>query len=423
MKKYIRIVSGVLVALALIVGLGAMRASAETTDSTAVQIQALLQKIVDLKAQIAALQGQQSDLRGELHDTVQLTRDLARGMSGDDVKELQALLASDPEIYPQGFITGFYGPLTEAAIARWQAKFGVEEGGRVGPQTRLALNMFWRHGGIKNSIVDEMSTSTPGVHGQKVILCHKPAGEDMHTLRIAPPALHAHLAHGDELGECSNEGSDDDDNDDANDDANDDDDSNEESVRDTIDEGDSETYELLGDDYEITVLSITDENDLDNNDPEVEFRHDGEETGMLEEGDEFKFDDGLEIKVKNIEVDGNDGEVDFVLSAEKSDDDDDDSTTLEISHVDEDNIDTDSATIMWKTNEESDSTVWYGTSTPVHINDDEVNREHESGLTKDHDVLLEDLEENTLYYYFVVSRDDEDNTATSSTHSFTTDEE
>ncbi|OGF77220.1 hypothetical protein A3F23_01890 [Candidatus Giovannonibacteria bacterium RIFCSPHIGHO2_12_FULL_43_15] len=67
------------------------------------------------------------------------TRDIALGSIGDDVTQLQALLASDTSIYPQGMITGYYGPLTVQAVKRFQAKYGLPQIGRVGPMTREKL--------------------------------------------------------------------------------------------------------------------------------------------------------------------------------------------------------------------------------------------------------------------------------------------
>ncbi|MBI2640367.1 MAG: fibronectin type III domain-containing protein, partial [Candidatus Sungbacteria bacterium] len=65
----------------------------------------------------------------------ELTRSLSRGSSGDDVRKLQEFLARDKDIYPEGLLTGFFGPLTEAAVKKWQEKHGVESVGIVGPKT------------------------------------------------------------------------------------------------------------------------------------------------------------------------------------------------------------------------------------------------------------------------------------------------
>ena len=68
-----------------------------------------------------------------------LTRQLEIGMTGSDVTELQTYLASDSTLYPEGLITGYFGPLTRAAVMRYQARFGIPQVGRVGPQTLAAI--------------------------------------------------------------------------------------------------------------------------------------------------------------------------------------------------------------------------------------------------------------------------------------------
>lgn len=69
-----------------------------------------------------------------------LTRQLQIGMSGSDVSTLQSFLAQDINIYPQGLITGYFGSLTKAAVARFQALNGILAIGRVGPITLAAIN-------------------------------------------------------------------------------------------------------------------------------------------------------------------------------------------------------------------------------------------------------------------------------------------
>ena len=76
-----------------------------------------------------------------------LSRQLSQGMSGADVSALQRFLAQDRTIYPQGLITGFFGPLTYSAVSNWQARNGIDSVGRVGPITMLAINRWSSTGG------------------------------------------------------------------------------------------------------------------------------------------------------------------------------------------------------------------------------------------------------------------------------------
>lgn len=62
------------------------------------------------------------------------------GSTGSEVTKLQTFLAGNKAIYPEGLITGYYGPLTEAAVMRFQGTYGISRVGRVGPQTLAQLN-------------------------------------------------------------------------------------------------------------------------------------------------------------------------------------------------------------------------------------------------------------------------------------------
>ncbi|MDD5068595.1 MAG: peptidoglycan-binding protein [Candidatus Pacebacteria bacterium] len=70
-----------------------------------------------------------------------LNRQLQLGMSGADVSALQAFLAGLPGVYPQGLVTGYFGPLTKAAVTNFQIRNGIPGVGRVGPLTLAVLNV------------------------------------------------------------------------------------------------------------------------------------------------------------------------------------------------------------------------------------------------------------------------------------------
>lgn len=72
-------------------------------------------------------------------------RGLQFGSTGDEVRLLQEILSKDKMIYPEGMITGYFGPLTEKAVKRFQEKYNIanirDSGyGYVGPKTRGVLN-------------------------------------------------------------------------------------------------------------------------------------------------------------------------------------------------------------------------------------------------------------------------------------------
>jgi len=79
----------------------------------------------------------------------QFKNDLKLGSRGKDVEELQKCLAKDPEVYPEGEITGFFGNATKEAVIKFQEKYkkdilepgGFEKGtGIVSKNTREKLN-------------------------------------------------------------------------------------------------------------------------------------------------------------------------------------------------------------------------------------------------------------------------------------------
>lgn len=59
--------------------------------------------------------------------------------TGGDVSRLQQFLAADSILYPEGLVTGFYGPATGRAVARYQESKGISQTGSVGPQTLASI--------------------------------------------------------------------------------------------------------------------------------------------------------------------------------------------------------------------------------------------------------------------------------------------
>ena len=79
-----------------------------------------------------------------------ITNQLDFGSTGAQVTELQKYLSLNSTIYPSGLVTGYFGPLTQAAVQRFQAANGIVSAGtpettgfgRVGPQTMLKINLL-----------------------------------------------------------------------------------------------------------------------------------------------------------------------------------------------------------------------------------------------------------------------------------------
>ena len=63
---------------------------------------------------------------------------------GDEVRELQRLLQC-LGYYPKDFdLTGYYGPITQDAVIKFQKDKGLDPIGVVGPATRDELNKYFK---------------------------------------------------------------------------------------------------------------------------------------------------------------------------------------------------------------------------------------------------------------------------------------
>lgn len=151
-----KLLAGVLFSAVFVLG-GGIHASAQvatttatTTTTTAPDLSSLQAQIAELLRQVAALQAQLAEVRNantslqndvqQIKQTIQLTTRLRPGMHGEEVKHLQEILATDPNIYSKDDVTGYYGPLTEKAVKHFQKHFGLEQAGVVGPMTLEKIN-------------------------------------------------------------------------------------------------------------------------------------------------------------------------------------------------------------------------------------------------------------------------------------------
>lgn len=69
------------------------------------------------------------------------------GETNSDVTSLQTFFKDNSAIYPEGLVTGYFGSLTKSAVMRFQAQYGLDQVGRVGPMTRDKINDLITTGG------------------------------------------------------------------------------------------------------------------------------------------------------------------------------------------------------------------------------------------------------------------------------------
>lgn len=79
---------------------------------------------------------------------LRIEKRLERGMRGTDVRKLQKILATDPAIYPEGLVTGYFGKLTQRAVERFQERNDLPRLGKLGPETRAKMNAILKENRI-----------------------------------------------------------------------------------------------------------------------------------------------------------------------------------------------------------------------------------------------------------------------------------
>ncbi|MFA5172979.1 MAG: peptidoglycan-binding domain-containing protein [Candidatus Paceibacterota bacterium] len=115
-------------------------------------------------------------------------RTLKKGMTGDDVKTLQEILAKDPAVYPEGIISSYFGEATERALGKFQEKEGIvnkaegeENGyGTAGPRTRETLKKY-----LPSEIIEEAKSEEKTTAEEKIITPPVPVQEEAKPEEVA----------------------------------------------------------------------------------------------------------------------------------------------------------------------------------------------------------------------------------------------
>jgi len=115
-----------------------------------------------------------------------------RGMKGESIKVIQEILKENPTIYPEGYVTGYFGPLTEKAIKRVQKKCGLPKTGILDEETQKCIfpikykvKVVFPNGGEVldrnqlQTIKWSVETVTPSSEGLKTLPLWKKASIDL----------------------------------------------------------------------------------------------------------------------------------------------------------------------------------------------------------------------------------------------------
>lgn len=335
-------------------------ASAQTSfEANLKLIQDLTNQIKALQEQIKALQNQQAQLRTSANQTViEIMQGLREGSEGDQVTLLQTLLAADAALYPEGKVTGYFGPATRRAIARFQARTGLEQVGFIGPRTREALNkwikeQFKEAEEIEDDIEDEVEDAI-----ENITLPSLPSDP------CSIPALPA-----------------------------------------------ASTTPLIRKDGKVKIVQTGN----------VFIYHDGEHKVLITPNTYIEKDGKKKLLITpgmRIEKDGKYKSIIPCNGATTTPPATGNDTTPPTLSAIQSSATHQSATITWITNESATGKVYYGTTTPLNLGSAQT--KSNASLETGHSFALSGLSPATTYYFVVESKDKKGNTATSTEHSFAT---
>ncbi|MBI2635395.1 MAG: peptidoglycan-binding protein [Parcubacteria group bacterium] len=129
--------------VSVVARIAALPAKPSADDLTSIQAE-IAMILVELQAIQAANPVPQGVALG-----FNFVRPLALGLRHADVTNLQEALKTDASVYPEGLVTGYFGPATLRAVQKFQEKYGIATSGdsgygNVGPKTRTKLNELFK---------------------------------------------------------------------------------------------------------------------------------------------------------------------------------------------------------------------------------------------------------------------------------------
>jgi hypothetical protein len=149
-KKLLSIGAALVLVAAVLVGVGAATASAQSM-SLCSTVDALVAAGVIAPDKVAAAKAAAGCSAAPASCSAMFTRDLTVGSTGADVTALQTKLGVSPA-------TGYFGAITKAAVMAYQTSNGISATGYVGPITRAKLNYC-------APVVTPVTPSTPSMSG------------------------------------------------------------------------------------------------------------------------------------------------------------------------------------------------------------------------------------------------------------------
>ena len=399
----------------------ALPALAETTSSTSTSalVQTLEQQIIQLQAQLKALQSAQADVVGtsaQIAETAKLLRSLREGMSGDDVKTLQAILAKYPDVYPEGLITGYFGKATVRAVKRFQARENIESIGLVGPKTLAKLLKELERDPLGHEDDDDDEDRGKGMKRPCALI---PPGH-----LVAPGWLRKHSGDRPIVPLCQKLPP---------------------GIKEQLD-GTKGTTTPPGPDIVAPIVSSIFAGNISQTAARVFWMTNEKATSKVwystvspvsATGTTPSVASSERTKVHDLQLTGLVANTTYFYVVESSDEAGNttvsaqfsfvtaavppvsDTTAPAISNVSVGSIASTSAHILWTTSESADGKVWYGTATPVASATTSVLTSSADFVTG-HDLTLSSLTASSTYFYLIVSKDVAGNTATSSEASFVT---
>lgn len=387
----------------IIFGSGFSPAAAEETNNgsgISADTESRLTLLANLKLQIEALKTQIFGLNQDLEDkqiesqanAMVISKQLGKGSSGDDVRILQAILAADASIYPEGLITGFYGPATARAVAKFQAKNNLAAVGVVGPMTLARLNAWL----AMNQFMFESDVDArfcvivpPGHFIAPGWLRHNGGRPVLPACQILPPGI---------------------------DDMDDEEKPEISEISTTEITATSATIEWETDERSTSKVYYSTSSPVNKNTAQTvrsqNLVKDHSETLIgLTADTTYYFLVESRDRAGNVAISS---EVSFkTLVATAAD-----TTAPVISAVASANITASGATITWTTNENATSKVYYSTTSPINFAS--AASVSDSALRQNHSLNLTGLTANTRYYFAVESKDAANNMARGTEAQFTT---